>query len=444
MCDTIVATGSVTKDGITLLGKNSDREPNEAQYVCRKPAMEYPDDSFVQCTYIRIPQVRKTHAVLLSRPFWMWGAEMGVNEHGLAIGNEAVFTRIPCRKADALTGMDLLRLALERGETAAQAVTIITGLMKTYDQGGNCGYRNKMFYHNSYLLADPRETWLLETAGNHWAAKKITGVYAISNRLTIENNWDIASEDLVSHAIRKGWCKSEADFSFARCYSDRLYTGFSFAKFRRGRAMDLLQSKSGRIGIPDMAEILRDHGASAAESWGPDQSWIQSTICNHAGFGPVRISQTTGSMISHLTAENAVHFFTGTAAPCTSTFKPVWTDTKWPLEDQEPSRYFDETSLFWKHELLHRTILNDFYPLLSDYQKDRDQLETLFFTRAIELSGAEHNTRSAFVKDCFDQWMETENKWISRLKHQPVKRKCGLLYKMAWKKHNQTARLPVA
>lgn len=51
----------------------------------------------------------KTHAVILSRPSWLWGAEMGANEHGVCIGNEAVWTKEPVGEGEALLGMDLLR-----------------------------------------------------------------------------------------------------------------------------------------------------------------------------------------------------------------------------------------------------------------------------------------------------------------------------------------------
>ena len=66
---------------------------------------------FPQCTYIEIPQVEKTHAVILSKPAWMWGAEMGSNEQGVCIGNEAVWTKLngDDDAVERLLGMDLLR-----------------------------------------------------------------------------------------------------------------------------------------------------------------------------------------------------------------------------------------------------------------------------------------------------------------------------------------------
>ena len=82
MCDTFVVLPSATADGSLLFGKNSDREPNEAQSLEYHPPRSSPVGQTVRCTYMEIPDHRETHGVLLSRPFWMWGAEMGANDCG--------------------------------------------------------------------------------------------------------------------------------------------------------------------------------------------------------------------------------------------------------------------------------------------------------------------------------------------------------------------------
>jgi secernin len=167
MCDTIVAVPPATRDGSVWFGKNSDREPGEAQLVDHLPSANFAAGANLACTYNTIPQARQTNEVLLSRPYWMWGAQMGANSHGVAIGNEAVFTKLPYDKA-GLTGMDLLRLALERASTAAESLDVITSLLTRHGQRGGCGYRNRSFrYHNSFVITDPTEAFVLETAGPH-------------------------------------------------------------------------------------------------------------------------------------------------------------------------------------------------------------------------------------------------------------------------------------
>ncbi|MCK4472251.1 MAG: C69 family dipeptidase, partial [Anaerolineae bacterium] len=130
----------------------------------------------VKCTYIEIPQVEETYEVLLSRPFWMWGCEMGVNECGVAIGNEAVFTKEPYGKQPGLIGMDFIRLALERADTARRALDVIVDLLGTWGQSGNCSLHHKLYYHNSFIIADPGEAWVLETVAKFWAAERVRDV----------------------------------------------------------------------------------------------------------------------------------------------------------------------------------------------------------------------------------------------------------------------------
>ncbi len=67
-------------------------------------------------------------------------------------------------------------LGLERGATAKEAMEVITTLLEEKGQGGNCEESSfgGFTYHNGFLIADQSEAWIIETAGLHWAAERIT------------------------------------------------------------------------------------------------------------------------------------------------------------------------------------------------------------------------------------------------------------------------------
>ena len=157
MCDTLYQKN----DHFTIFGKNSDRSANEPNLVIYNRAKDNKSKT-LKCTYIEIPEVEHSYANIIVKHSWIWGEEMGINEY-LVIGNEAVFTKKKNKKP-SLIGMDFLRLALERAKSVIEAVTVITTLLEEYGQGGNCGYDKQFFYDNSYLIADPNEALILETA----------------------------------------------------------------------------------------------------------------------------------------------------------------------------------------------------------------------------------------------------------------------------------------
>ncbi len=437
MCDTFVAPRNSTADGSVIFGKNSDREANEAQYVISIPAADHPSGSRLRCTYIDIPQAGHTHAVLLSKPFWIWGAEMGANEHGVTIGNEALFTKVGQEAAPGLIGMDLLRLGLERGSTAWEALQIITQLLEQYGQSGNCGLTHKFYYQNSFLITDLHESWILETAGRQWAAEQVKSVRSISNGITIGNRWDLASADLIHYAVDRGWCNRREEFHFARCYSEPVYTGFSKAHSRQSCTMRQLQKLSPRITVKDAFAVLRSHNNHP--SWSPARSLTDQQVCMHASFGPVRNSQTTGSLVAHLTDDREPTFWvTGTAAPCTSVFKPVWISAGMPDIGLEPTAVFNPDSLWWQHELLHRSILQDYPRRIQLIEQDRDQLEDMFLNAAEKM---DINLR-LLSEQCFEQAAYKEYEWLERIKS--VRGTTGsVLFHLAWNKLNQSAKIHV-
>jgi len=437
MCDTFVALSNSTKDGSVLFAKNSDRDPNEAHQIIILPAAKHAKGEMVKCTYIEIPQVEETYQILLSKPFWIWGAEMGSNEYGVTIGNEAIFSREPANKEPGLIGMDFLRLALERAKTAFSAMEVIIQLLEQYGQSGNCGYSHPFYYHNSYLICDSTEAWVLETVGKEWAAEKVKNVRSISNGLTIGKNWDRASNGLVSHALERGWCKNIEDFDFARCYSDPLFTFFADAKKRQNCTGAQLLENSGKITEKMMMGILRTHKTNQNGKYSPGRGITGAEVCMHAGWGPIRTSQSTGSMVSKIGKTGVVHWLTGTAAPCISIFKPIWIDSGIPEIVKSPEALFDESVMFWRHEKLHREILKDYSTRIEYLRLEQGRVEDEFLAIVEKNNDSSLEKRKIISQELFAKAIETEDTWFEKVKKSPVKNRNGLMYDQAWKQFNK-------
>ena len=312
MCDTLVALCNSTEDRNVIFGKNSDRPQAEAQLITYNPRTQYQKGEKVSCTYITIPQVIETAAVYMSQPFWMFGCEMGSNEYGVAIGNEAVYSKEKYHES-GLLGMDLLRLGLERGKSAKEALSVITDLLEKYGQGGSCAYDQQgWIYHNSYLIADNSEAYVLETADRWWIVEMVKEIRSISNNLSIRGKGDMRRKGIIEHAIDKGYCKDDDDFDFAIIFSDPQIPNSFPSNSRDGCTSFMLKENKNKINPSKMMTFLREHDVG---------------ICMHGSF------QSTSSQVSHLKKDStkSVHWFTGGSLPCLNIFKPY----SFPFDQQK-------------------------------------------------------------------------------------------------------------
>jgi secernin len=368
VCDTVV----VVHDGRVWFAKNSDRDANEAQVLAWQPAAEYPAGTQLHCTHITVPQVTRTHAVLLSRPFWMWGAEMGTNEHGLTIGNEAVFATGGAAPV-GLTGMDLLRLALERARTVDEAIGVIVGLLERHGQGGRCGFEDPSFrYDSSFLLADPTGAAVLETAGVSWAVERVDrGVRSISNGYSIP--------------------------SFAAAHADRLRERVAACEVRAARTTALARPE-----LAAMVTLLRDHGPGRIGPRYRPHHGAMTAPCAHGG-GLLAATQTAGSWVSELAPDGVRHLASGTAAPCTSIMLPVEVDRPLPL-GPVPDGHADDGSWWWQHERIHRRAIRDPDRWLPRLARDRADLETRVLHG--ELDGVDAVEEARQVRQRWSSWLD--------------------------------------
>ncbi len=278
MCDTWVALKDATAEGMVIFAKNSDRPIFDSQTLVLRPRRYPPAGTGIHTEYAELQQSKVTYAHLGSSPYWCWGYEEGINEWGVVIGNEAIYTK-PLRETVmdfqqgkriqlGLLGMDLVRIALERCQTSSQAVELIGQLVAQYGQfgSGNPGKPHAQgSYDNAFIIADPGEAWVLEAVGQRWAARRFSqGLTSISNEPSIRTDWHLGSPDLESYARQKGWWPDPARgnpplaFDFAQAYVDENISR-QVSHLRAMRSRQLLEERRGQVTPQWMMRIARDH-----------------------------------------------------------------------------------------------------------------------------------------------------------------------------------------
>jgi secernin len=293
MCDTVVVVRGEGDARKVWFAKNSDRPPDEAQHIERYGPRR---TSRVMCTHMAIDDVEQTLPVLLSRPAWMWGAEMGANAAGLCVGNEAVFAwRKPPRMG--LTGMDLVRLTLERARTVDEGLSVLEDLLTRYPQGGACAEgAPSQRYWSTFILADASGAAIVETLGKQRRTQRVLGARAVSN----------------------------ATLSFPR-QENAIVAACGFGRQRSARLASLAEAATSP---EDLMAALGDHAGHDAPRAGPLLGTLDH-VCMHGGG--VAPAVTARGWVSELTSTGVRHWVSNAPQPCTGGFREE------PVEDGEES-----------------------------------------------------------------------------------------------------------
>ncbi len=383
-CDTLVALSDATADKSVILAKNSDRPADESQPLFQAPRRRYPPGSVLKCQYVEIPQVAETLALIGSRPHWLWGFEHGMNECGVAIGNEAVFTKdaLPER---GLLGMDLVRLGLERAKTAREALDVIALLIDEHGQGGSAYEHLEWGYSNSFIIADPAEAYILETSARQYAWRKVSGTASISNHIAIGADWHGLSHNTRAHAVSNGWWPDGANdrLDFSAAYRSVEVAPPQISEGRLRQSQLLLEEHRSRIAPETMMRFLRDHydsGTVFTPGREPDDPRCYS-ICMHAD----PVGTTAAGMVAHLSKDGPRTFWASLGNSCCGVFMPLYVEGELPPLLTRAGSEFSKDSAWWLFKKLDEYVAKDYATRTPLVQNAWLDLEAKFRTAAASI-----------------------------------------------------------
>ena len=283
-CTNILVTKGASKDKSVIITYACDGEFHpHLQY---SPAADYEPCDSIEITDRsgklrgKIPQVSHTYAIVQL-----------MNEHQLVIGETTFGGREELRNPDGLLNYwTLMHIALQRAETAREAINVITNHIDEY------GYSSM---GESISIGDKKEAWILEIIGPgkggkgaEWVAVKVPDGYISchANKSRIgefplnDSKNCLYSKNVISFAIEKGYYNPSSGKPFRFCdaycpstpknrrYSDtRVWSVFRRASPSKNFSPDYHRSVKGakpyplwikpdkKLSLAGVFSLMRDH-----------------------------------------------------------------------------------------------------------------------------------------------------------------------------------------
>lgn len=251
--DMVVTLPEASANGIALFGLNYHADVAARHALRLVHGQTHDAGESIHLGSLQLPQARQTFSVLGMQPVGAWGYTHGVNEHRVAIGVTDWQSRL---KGDSLPlgGPDLVRLALERARGALQAVEVLTDLLERHGNHVADGANDYIF-----LIADPRESFVLETAGGYWALLECHHTRVVTGAAMIRQDWRRLAPGLASYVIDKGWWRDDGSkIDFVRCLGQTAVDAVNAHK-RWGHASLALAQQQGAIDGHFLRRMLADH-----------------------------------------------------------------------------------------------------------------------------------------------------------------------------------------
>ena len=223
-CYSIVVGRQASSDGCVIMAHNEDDYPPQIVHHRKILRMHHAPGKKVQLRNGgQLDQVEWTWAYLWSEMPGMLFSDSYVNEWGVCVTSD----NCPSREdkpeiTDGGIGYMLRRLVAERAKTAREGVLLAGSLVERF------GY---IASGRTYVISDPEEGWLFcAVQGKRWLARRVADneVAMVANTYTVrqvdlsDKANVLASKDIVSYAIARGWYDPQTDgaFDFAAVYAN--------------------------------------------------------------------------------------------------------------------------------------------------------------------------------------------------------------------------------